>query len=136
MTSAIFWIACPPLSAFGTDLYYKIHETPLLHPLFHHPPPPFSNADFITGSSPSYRSARTTRLIERTGPFVNRSDFPGNSYRNGAICNDGEFDANVVVVVGSVRCPMSTDDGEDSARLIVARAPSQSEALRLATLMF
>ena len=65
------------------------------------------------------------------GPFVDRSDFAGNCYRKGSICNAGEFDANVVVVVGSVRCPMSADDGDDSARLIVARAPSPSEALKL-----
>ena len=40
----------PSLSAFGTDLYYKILATPFLRPLFHDPTHP-SDADIIPGSS-------------------------------------------------------------------------------------
>ena len=41
MTSAKFLdcLTPSPLSAFGTDLYSKIHATSLLHPLFHKPLP-------------------------------------------------------------------------------------------------
>ena len=51
MTSAKFlgFLTPSPLSAFGTDLYYKIYVTSLNTSTFHDLPPP-SDVDIISGS--------------------------------------------------------------------------------------
>ena len=42
-----FFDPLPPLSAFGTDIFYRIHATPLLHPLFHGPLPPPMRTSYL-----------------------------------------------------------------------------------------
>ena len=43
------FLTASPLSVFGTDLCNKFRHPPLLHPLFHDPPLPLSDADITSG---------------------------------------------------------------------------------------